>query len=343
MLKGLMEGYAGSNPAPNETFEEVLHRRVRRCRLLKGALASAPLIVVGASRGGQGQQAAAESDASLTFQPVKLNAEDRVIVSAGYSAQVLIRWGDPLHLNVPELSIAHQTAERQAQQFGYNCDSWRTFPCRIILPTTRAAASWRSTTNTPMQRSCFSTMCLAALLGGRWTSKSPHMGWPLSRWCTCPREAGDTKSLRTSTVASQVKPTYSSPAPAPAMTGPRCRSLVSPISSPTNITFDQQGNLWISTDGQTAAFQKNDGVYAVPVEGRERGYVRQLLSGVPGGETASLTFTPNNHALLVSIQHPGEGSSLRQPSSTWPDGTIPPRPSVLVVEKTGDDSRVIGS
>jgi secreted PhoX family phosphatase len=120
-------------------------------------------------------------------------------------------------------------------------------------------------------------------------------------------------------------------------------SLVSPISSPDNITFDLQGNLWIATDGQTSTFKKNDGVYAVPVEGQERGYLRQFLSGVPGGELASLTFSPNNHALFCSIQHPGEGSSLANPSSTWPDGTLPPRPSVIVVERTGGGNPVIGS
>lgn len=119
--------------------------------------------------------------------------------------------------------------------------------------------------------------------------------------------------------------------------------LVSPISSPDNITFDLRGNLWIATDGQPSTFGKNDGIYAVPVEGPERGYVRQFLSGVPGGEMASLAFNPNNHALFCSVQHPGEGSTLAAPSSTWPDGTTPPRPSVIVVERDSGGSRVIGS
>jgi secreted PhoX family phosphatase len=118
-------------------------------------------------------------------------------------------------------------------------------------------------------------------------------------------------------------------------------SLVSPISSPDNLTFDNAGNLWISTDGQPSTFEKNDGVYAVPVEEPQRGYVRQFLSGVPGGEMASLTFTPNNHTLFCSIQHPGEGSVIENPSSTWPDGTTPPRPSVIAIVKEGGG--VIGS
>jgi hypothetical protein len=117
-------------------------------------------------------------------------------------------------------------------------------------------------------------------------------------------------------------------------------SRVSPISSPDNITFDKQGNLWIATDGQTGTFGKNDGIYAVPTEGPERGFLRQLLSGVPGGEVASLAFGSNDRYLFVSIQHPAEGSTLTNLTSTFPDGDIP-RPTVVVVENT-DGSRVIG-
>lgn len=112
------------------------------------------------------------------------------------------------------------------------------------------------------------------------------------------------------------------------------QSLVSPISSPDNITFDNAGNLWIATDGQTGTFKKNDGVFAVPVEGSERGYNRQFLSGVPGGEVASLCFSNTNDTLFVSIQHPAEDSTLEKPSSTFPDGKEP-RPTVVFVMKTG--------
>lgn len=112
------------------------------------------------------------------------------------------------------------------------------------------------------------------------------------------------------------------------------QSLVSPISSPDNITFDNAGNLWVSTDGQTGTFKKNDGVYAVPVEGPERGYTRQFLSGVPGGETASLCLSDTNDTLFVSIQHPAEESTLEKPSSTFPDGKEP-RPAVVFVMKDG--------
>jgi secreted PhoX family phosphatase len=54
-------------------------------------------------------------------------------------------------------------------------------------------------------------------------------------------------------------------------------------------------------------------------------------------------FTPDNTTFFCAMQHPGEatGSTLARPSSTWPDGMSPPRPSVVaVVKRTGE---VIGT
>ncbi|MPZ16349.1 MAG: DUF839 domain-containing protein [Luteitalea sp.] len=113
------------------------------------------------------------------------------------------------------------------------------------------------------------------------------------------------------------------------------QSNVSAISSPDNITFDRRGNLWIATDGQASTFGANDGIYAVPTDGRGRGFLRQFLSGVMGAEVASLVLAPDQRTLFVSIQHPGEGSTLSDPtgpSTRWPDfGAGPPRPSVVAV------------
>jgi uncharacterized protein len=113
------------------------------------------------------------------------------------------------------------------------------------------------------------------------------------------------------------------------------------ISAPDNITFDRQGNMWITTDGQPGTIQKHDGVYVVPVDGEERGYVRQFLSAVVGSETTGPELTPNNETLFVSIQHPGEGGSFDSPVSHFPDGSGAPRPSVLAITRAG--SGVIGS
>ena len=111
--------------------------------------------------------------------------------------------------------------------------------------------------------------------------------------------------------------------------------LVSPISAPDNITFDLDGNLWISTDGMPRNLPGNDGLYAVPTAGEERGYLRQFFSAVPGSEVSGPEFTPDNTALFASVQHPGEGGSYEQPTSSWPDGQQPVRPSVVVIQAEG--------
>jgi secreted PhoX family phosphatase len=108
----------------------------------------------------------------------------------------------------------------------------------------------------------------------------------------------------------------------------------------------------VSGDGQPGTFGMNDGIFAVPVEGNNRGFLRQFFSGTPGGEVASLHFGEQDHSLFIAVQHPGEpgtgpnsgNSSFETPTSVWPDGNTPPRPSIVVVTKqNGKGSPVIGS
>lgn len=126
-------------------------------------------------------------------------------------------------------------------------------------------------------------------------------------------------------------------------------SQVSPLSSPDNLIFDDDGNLWIATDGMTGSkdFEDttlgvgttgrgvNDGVFPVPVEGGDRGYLRQFLSGIPGGEMCGPEFSGDNTVFFAGIQHPGEGGGLPNTISAWPSGNFPPKPSVIAVYKRG--------
>ncbi|MET9834926.1 PhoX family phosphatase [Streptomyces lavendulocolor] len=110
------------------------------------------------------------------------------------------------------------------------------------------------------------------------------------------------------------------------------KSQVSPISCPDNVAFDEYGNLWIATDGAALGF--NDGLFAVPVKGSQRGHVKQFLTVPTGAECCGPIITRDR--VLVAPQHPGEtdGSTAENPGSLWPDGPGSiPRPSVVTVWK----------
>jgi uncharacterized protein len=111
----------------------------------------------------------------------------------------------------------------------------------------------------------------------------------------------------------------------------------SPIACPDNLGFDPFGRLWIVTDSDSI-LGTNDGCYVCATSGAERGVVKQLLSGPVGAEVCGCEFTPDGSTLFLSIQHPGDGSTLEAPSSHWPDGgDAPPRSSVIAVRRDDGD------
>ena len=120
------------------------------------------------------------------------------------------------------------------------------------------------------------------------------------------------------------------------------KAKVSPISCPDNLTFDDAGHLWISTDGNGLTDPDgdhyNDGLFAVPVEGPDRGRVRQFLSVPIGAEQASAHVTADQRSVIASVQHPGEvgGATVERPASTWPDGDFA-RPAVVIVWRPDGD------
>jgi hypothetical protein len=110
-------------------------------------------------------------------------------------------------------------------------------------------------------------------------------------------------------------------------------SEVSLLAAPDTLAFDRHGNLWIATDGQPSRLAVNDGLYAVPTEGPHRGQVMPFFSSVIGSELCGPAFTPDGTTLFLAIQHPGEGSTFEAPSTRWPDGQGPPRPTVIAVQR----------
>ena len=120
------------------------------------------------------------------------------------------------------------------------------------------------------------------------------------------------------------------------------KSQVSPISAPDNVAFDSSGNLWIATDGNQLG--SHDGFFATPVEGAERGHVKQFLTVATGAEACGPMITPDGETIFCAVQHPGEvdGASPDNRVSTWPDGEQP-RPSVVSVYRDVAGSKRIGT
>src|SRR5919106_4911790 len=108
----------GSNRSSNRPLLELARTRMSRRTALKGFVTTA---VVGAL-GGTLTSRVALAASSLGFESLQQTITEDMQVALGYSAQVLIRWGDPVVPGAPAFDPMNQTAEAQAQQFGYNND-----------------------------------------------------------------------------------------------------------------------------------------------------------------------------------------------------------------------------
>ena len=114
---------------------------------------------------------------------------------------------------------------------------------------------------------------------------------------------------------------------------------VSRIANPDNLAFDKRGNMLIATDGQPRILGINDGIFLVPTEGSERGYNRQIFSGVVGAECASVIMNSAQDLMMVSIQHPGEGGTRQQRVSSFGGATVN-RPTVVAVSRSEQPHRI---
>jgi hypothetical protein len=110
------------------TFEEVVATRVSRRTVLKAAL----VVGGGAAMGAASSRSVGAVGAgdALTFDAITPNGLDQITLPAGFSHNVVIRWGDPVLKRAPGFDLAAQTPRRQARQFGFNCDYTNYFPLR---------------------------------------------------------------------------------------------------------------------------------------------------------------------------------------------------------------------
>jgi secreted PhoX family phosphatase len=122
-----------SNVSDNETFDDVLSARVSRRDVLGGGVAA----TLAASAGGIGSllqavpafaQPNSDSKPLLGFEGVPVSSADTVVVPEGYSAKVLIAWGDPISDGPPFKSDASNSAQEQEWQWGMHNDGMVYFP-----------------------------------------------------------------------------------------------------------------------------------------------------------------------------------------------------------------------
>jgi len=112
--------------SPNsDDLRSVLARRLSRRALIQGGGGLLACSLVPAAAWPQ------TGGAALGFARVAASVEDRVIVPQGYTAEVVLRWGDALVDGVASLDarrvaagalLEPGAAAAQAQQFGFNCD-----------------------------------------------------------------------------------------------------------------------------------------------------------------------------------------------------------------------------
>ncbi len=123
-----------SNTCNNPALSDVLEARFSRRGILQGTGA---LGVAGLFSGTFATLAEAAQGVgnlpvpTLGFAPVPFGFEDKVVVPAGYSAEVLYAWGDPVGIpgNMPAFKQdASNTAAEQAAQAGMHHDGMSYFP-----------------------------------------------------------------------------------------------------------------------------------------------------------------------------------------------------------------------
>ncbi|MEU8618170.1 PhoX family protein [Streptomyces sp. NPDC048623] len=125
------------NEYVGDVIAGVLSRRslVRAAAVVTVASAAGSALALGtapaaeAHEPGKGKgHAKADGARGLRFAPVPPNTADQVTVPAGYSQNVVIRWGEPILRGAPAFDADKQTAKAQAGQFGYNNDFLSLLP-----------------------------------------------------------------------------------------------------------------------------------------------------------------------------------------------------------------------
>lgn len=106
-------------------FINFIHAGLNRRHFLQAASASTLVTFLTASP--MSEILAAGTSSLLGFNAIPASTADTVVVPAGYKAEVLIAWGDPLFIDAPSFDQT-ANAEAQSRQFGDNNDGMTFFP-----------------------------------------------------------------------------------------------------------------------------------------------------------------------------------------------------------------------
>ena len=104
------------------SFGNIVDSRYNRRGFLRSVTAAAALTAITAPLATLTSRAAKAATASFGFTEIAHGVDETHHVAPGYSADVLISWGDPVMPGAPAFNPANQNATAQAMQFGYNND-----------------------------------------------------------------------------------------------------------------------------------------------------------------------------------------------------------------------------
>lgn len=119
------------NTSSNGYFKDIADKSLSRRSMLGLSAVGASALVIGPQLFGAADATAAPlvpmapgKGGQLPFDAIEpvSRSVDTVTVPEGYDWNTIIRWGDPIFKNTPEFDASKQSARKQAEQFGYNCD-----------------------------------------------------------------------------------------------------------------------------------------------------------------------------------------------------------------------------
>jgi secreted PhoX family phosphatase len=124
-----------SNFSNNPTFDEIVEARLSRRAAIGGGVATAITALGGVGALLDAVPAEAKHSGSmgrrrprLGFQAIPVSTADKVVVPPGYTAEVLIAWGDPISKGPAFAPDASNSADDQEQQWGMHNDGMVYFP-----------------------------------------------------------------------------------------------------------------------------------------------------------------------------------------------------------------------